>query len=137
MVLLMNRHEQRKKIFQILFQLDHGLVTLKDASFHDLYQEYPYITSIVDYHSEHKSKIDEEIKNHLTSYTLERIPKVERNILRTAISEMLHGDSPKKVVINEAIILAKLYGEKDGYRFVNGVLKNFIFETDENPNGAQ
>lgn len=137
MVLLMNRHEQRKKIFQILFQLDHELVALEDVSFHDLYQEYPYIASIVDYHSEHKSKIDEEIKSHLTTYTLERIPKAERNILRTAISEILHDDSPKKVVINEAIILAKLYGEKDGYRFVNGVLKNFIFETDENTNGAQ
>ncbi|WP_342386979.1 transcription antitermination factor NusB [Salinicoccus bachuensis] len=131
----MNRHEQRKKIFQTIFQVDHGLVTLEETAFHHLYREYGYINTIVDYYLENSETVDAGIRDHLTNYTLERIPKVERNILRTAISELLHGDSPHRVVINEAILLTKLYGEKDGYRFVNGVLKNFITETDEQSNG--
>ncbi|WP_031544959.1 transcription antitermination factor NusB [Salinicoccus luteus] len=131
----MNRHEQRKKIFQIIFQVDHGLVTLEETAFHPLYREYDYINTIVDYYLENSETVNAGIRDHLTNYTLERIPKVERNILRTAISELLHGDSPHRVVINEAILLTKLYGEKDGYRFVNGVLKNFITETDEQSNG--
>lgn len=134
-MLIMNRHEQRKKIFQIIFQVDHGLVGMEETAFHHLYRDYDYIRQIVDYFLENSEAVDRGISDHLTSYTLERIPKVERNILRTAISELLHGDSPQRVVINEAILLTKLYGEKDGYRFVNGVLKNFITETDEQSNG--
>ncbi|TVT29487.1 transcription antitermination factor NusB [Salinicoccus cyprini] len=133
----MNRHEQRKKIFQIIFQQDHGLVALEETAFYDLYREYDYISRIVDYYGGNSESVDGDIRNHLTNYTLERIPKVERNILRTAISELLHGDSPQRVVINEAILLAKLYGEKDSFRFVNGVLKNFITETDKQQDGEQ
>lgn len=133
----MNRHEQRKKIFQIIFQQDHGLVTLEETAFYEIYRENEYVSRIVDYYAGNRDSVDEDIRNHLTNYTLERIPKVERNILRTAISELLHGDSPQRVVINEAILLAKLYGEKDSFRFVNGVLKNFITETNEQQDGEQ
>ncbi|GAB3071842.1 transcription antitermination factor NusB [Salinicoccus sesuvii] len=133
----MNRHEQRKKIFQIIFQQDHDLVTLEETAFYEIYRDNEYISRIVDYYADNSESVDEDIRNHLTNYTLERIPKVERNILRTAISELLHGDSPQRVVINEAILLAKLYGEKDSFRFVNGVLKNFITETSEPLDGEQ
>ncbi|AKG74032.1 transcription antitermination factor NusB [Salinicoccus halodurans] len=133
----MNRHEQRKKIFQIIFQKDHDLVDLENTAFYDLYKTHEYIKRIIDFYLANKTRVDADISAHLNKYTLERIPKVERNILRTSISELLEGDSPEKVVINEAVLLAKSYGEKDSYRFINGVLKNFIRETDENPYGEQ
>jgi len=133
----MNRHEQRKKIFQIIFQKDHDLVDLEKTAFFDLYEDHEYIKRIVDFYMARQSDVDADISAHLNKYTLERIPKVDRNILRTAISEIREGDSPERVVINEAVLLAKTYGEKDSFRFVNGVLKNFVRETDENPYGEQ
>lgn len=133
----MNRHEQRKKIFQIIFQKDHDLVNLENTAFYDLYITHEYIKRIIDFYLANDSRVDADISAHLNNYTLERIPKVERNILRTAISELLEGDSPERVVINEAVLIAKSYGEQDSYRFINGVLKNFIKETDENPYGEQ
>ncbi|WP_411844340.1 transcription antitermination factor NusB [Salinicoccus sp. HZC-1] len=133
----MNRHEQRKKIFQIIFQRDHDVVDLENTAFYDMYDTHEYIKRIVDFYFSNSEKVNADISAHLNNYTLERIPKVERNILRTAISELLDGDSPERVVINEAVLLAKSYGEKDSYRFINGVLKNFIKETDENPHGEQ
>lgn len=133
----MNRHEQRKKIFQLIFQMDHEIVELENTAFYDLYNEYEYIKRITDFYLDNSDEVDAKISTHLNNYTLERIPKVERNILRTSISEIEEGDSPEKVVINEAVLLSKSYGEKDTFRFINGVLKNFIRETDENPDGTE
>ena len=56
------------------------------------------------------------------NYAPERIDPVDRAILRLAIHEILHGSAPPKVVINEAIELAKRFGTSDSKRFVNGVL---------------
>lgn len=121
----MNRHEQRKKIFQLLFQIDHDAVSIENASFYDLYNQQDYIKSTVDYFLNHKETVDNEISAHLKNYTLERISKVERNILRMAVSEINVADAPVRVIINEAVKVSKLYGENDSFRFVNGVLKNF------------
>ncbi|WP_072707841.1 transcription antitermination factor NusB [Lacicoccus alkaliphilus] len=134
----MNRHEQRKKIFQILFQIDHDLVALEDVAFYDLYSEHDYITGVIGYYIEHKKAVDSNISRHLSNYTLERISKAERNVLRMAISELMLRESPPKVIINEAVKIIKLYGDRDSYKFVNGVLKNypeFYAEMDEEHDG--
>jgi N utilization substance protein B len=124
----MNRHEQRKKIFQLIFQIDHDAVDIESTSFYDLYMQYDYIKSTVDYYMNHKEQVDQNISNHLKKYTLERISKVDRNLLRMSVSEIELGDAPVRVVINEAVKLSKLYGDNDSYRFINGVLKNFADE---------
>lgn len=121
----MNRHEIRIKAFQILFQLEKDLVTLEEVKFYELLKSYDYLKTIVDYYIEHKDEIDQSINENLNNYTLDRIRKVDRNILRMAISELKSTGVPKKVAINEAIKIAKDYGEKDSYKFVNGVLKNY------------
>lgn len=134
----MNRHEQRKKIFQILFQIDHDLVALDDVAFYDLYTNHDYIKAVVGYYTAHKEAVDSNISRHLSNYTLERISKAERNVLRMAISELMLRESPPKVIINEAVKIIKLYGDKDSYKFVNGVLKNypeFYEEMDEDHDG--
>lgn len=121
----MNRHEQRIKIFQILFQLDHEVVTLEESAFYNLYLQHEYMARTVDFYMDNKDSVDDDISHNLTNYTLERISKVDRNILRTAVSELNISDAPVRVVINEAIKLAKNYGDNDSYKFINGVLKNF------------
>ena len=136
----MNRHEQRKKIFQILFQIDHDVVALNEAAFYDFLDDYSYIKDVVSYYEQNKENVDDYISKHLKNYTLERISKSERNVLRMAVSELLLQDSPPRVIINEAVKIIKLYGDKDSYKFVNGVLKNFpelLEGMDDNIDGKQ
>lgn len=126
----MKRHEQRQKVFQLLFQIDKDLVELNACKFYDLYQREMFIKTTVDYYIANKESINEKISENLTGYTIERISKVERNILRLALSELQAHNSPVKVVIDEAVRLAKNYGDKDSHRFVNGVLKNFAVQNE-------
>ncbi|CAD2075891.1 transcription antitermination factor NusB [Phocicoccus pinnipedialis] len=121
----MNRHEIRIKAFQILFQLEKDIVTLNEIKFKELLEIEQYLKTIVYYYIEHQEEIDESINSNLTNYTIDRIRKVDRNILRMTIAEMQATDIPKKVAINEAIKIAKIYGESDSYKFINGVLKNY------------
>ena len=73
---------------------------------------------------EHVNEIDELIKNHLSSnWTLERINKVSLAILRTSIYEMkFQAGSEPKIVIDEAVNIAREYGLEDSYKFINAVL---------------
>ena len=70
-----------------------------------------------------QAAIDERITQYVANYGLERIAAVDRNILRVAIYEMLFcKDVPPIVSINEAIEIAKRFGNEDSGRFINGVL---------------
>ena len=122
----MNRHEQRKKAFQIIFQLDTVHELTDDVKFSELYREMPYIKSLVNYYTENHEEIDASISRYLHQFTIDRISKVERALLRLAISELSLGESPRKVVINEIVILAKSYGDNESYKFINGVLKSLL-----------
>ncbi len=122
----MNRHEQRKKAFQIIFQLDKVYEVTDDVKFKSLYEEHSYIQRLVDYYLEHYESIDASISSYLHQFTIDRISKVERALLRLAISELSVGESPHKVVINEIVILAKAYGDNDSFKFINGVLKSLL-----------
>ena len=67
--------------------------------------------------------IDKLISSHTTNWQLKRMAVIDRNILRFATYELLFmEDIPPKVSINEAIDIAKKYGDKDSGKFVNGVL---------------
>ena len=67
--------------------------------------------------------IDKLITSHTTNWQLKRMAVIDRNILRSATYELLYMEEmPPKVSINEAIDIAKRYGDKDSGKFVNGVL---------------
>ena len=72
---------------------------------------------------EHEKEIDEEIRRAAEHWKMERMAVVDKNVLRIGVSEILYCDDiPDKVAINEAIELAKKFGDADSSRFVNGVL---------------
>ncbi len=74
--------------------------------------------------------IDQIIRKYATNWELKRMPVIDRNILRLGIYELLYRDDiPPKVTINEAIELAKKYGDYDSGKFVNGVLDK-VHKTD-------
>ncbi len=67
-------------------------------------------------------EIDALIAEHAEHWRLSRMATVDRNVLRLAICEFLHEDTPKKVVINEALELAKKFSTPEAAQFVNGIL---------------
>jgi len=69
------------------------------------------------------AKIDEKISQYATNWQLKRMAIIDRNILRLGVFELLFtSDIPPKVTINEAIELAKKYGDLESGKFVNGIL---------------
>ncbi len=71
----------------------------------------------------HREEIDQQIQTHSTEYELNRIPRVERNLLRLGIFEMIYSkEVPPKVAISEAIRLARKFATKESAQFVNAIL---------------
>lgn len=69
-----------------------------------------------------RATIDDQIVAGSRNWRLERMARVDRNILRLAVGELLHTATPARVVINEAVELAKRFGTAESPAFVNGVL---------------
>ncbi len=74
----------------------------------------------------HRAEIDEVIARVAEHWTIERMAAVDRNILRMAIFELEHTTTPVRVIINEAVELAKRYSTEDSGRFVNGLLGQMV-----------
>ncbi len=72
----------------------------------------------------HSDNIDEEITKASSKWRIERMARVDRNILRAGAFELLHlgQDVPRNVVINEAVEIAKTFGTRESGAFINGVL---------------
>ncbi len=82
-----------------------------------------YAREIVDGVSDHQEEIDELISSYSQGWTIDRMPNVDRAVLRLASWELLHNpEVPAAVAMDEAIELAKEYSTDDSARFVNGVL---------------
>lgn len=91
--------------------------------------EVEYIHQIYEGIKEHKEEIEELIASNLKEkWTMERISKINRAILKLAIFELIYSKLPYKVVINEAVELAKKYGDDSSKSFVNGILASIVKE---------
>ena len=78
-------------------------------------------------------ELDARIASHAAHWRLERIAVVERTVLRLAAYELLHTQTPPAVVIDEAVELAKRFGEADSPGFVNGILDAVMRSTGRLP----
>ncbi len=82
-----------------------------------------YARSLVAKAREHGTKIDSILQEHAANWNIKRMSAVDRNVLRLAITELLYmEDIPFKVVIDEAVEIAKKYGTNDSGKFVNGII---------------
>ncbi|MEL3961611.1 transcription antitermination factor NusB [Lysinibacillus endophyticus] len=124
----MKRHDAREKAVQVLFQLDNTDLTLQEAIGHILNEEESdaFFEQLVYGVTEHLQEIDEALEKNLENWSLNRLPKIERTVLRLAVFELLYmEDAPSRVVLNEAIELCKTFGDEKSSKFVNGVLSKF------------
>ena len=120
----MKRREAREKAIQTLFQLDNNEMNVDEAI--GFVVETPldsFYEQLVRGTAEHLTEIDSEITNKLENWTIDRLPKIERTVLRLAVYELRYNEEvPDRVIMNEAIELCKTFGDEKSGRFVNGVL---------------
>ncbi|TCZ77457.1 transcription antitermination factor NusB [Paenibacillus albiflavus] len=91
-----------------------------------------YVYELVEGTLNHKETIDDLLTEFLKGWKLDRLSRIDREVLRLAAYEMLYKeDMPAKVVVNEAIELAKHFGTDESGKFVNGVLGNMIKQLDQ------
>lgn len=124
----MKRHDARQKALQVLFQLDSTEIAIEEAIEHVLegQKSNAFFEQLVRGTAEQQEKIDLALSDKLENWTLQRLPKIERTILRLSVYELLFmQDTPQRVVLNEAIELCKLFGDDKSSKFVNGVLSKF------------
>jgi N utilization substance protein B len=101
---------------------------LKDRSPADVLAELPmapdaFVVDVVSGVGKHQARIDELIGGHAIDWSLDRMPAVDRNILRLAVYELLERpDVPAAAVLSEAVELATRYGTDTSPRFINGLL---------------
>ena len=123
------RTKARERALQALYQIDVAAEGIDEAlarfwkSFEPVEREVMTLAeSLVRGVAQHRRAIDEEIERVSSNWRLDRMAKVDRNVLRLATYELLRTDVPVKVAINEAIELGKKYGSESSGAFVNGVL---------------
>lgn len=129
----MQRRRAREIALQAVFQMDVGKCSLKSALAF-VREELPGNDDLIEFASRlvektwrHRAEADKIIQRYAREWTLDRIANVDRNIMRIAIAEILYFDDiPHSVSINEAVELAKLYGDADSPRFINGILGEFV-----------
>jgi transcription antitermination protein NusB len=121
------RSKARKRALDILFEAElRGLPTLELLSERQSLGEVPvqpYAADLVRAVVTHSERIDELISWNLVDWTLERMPAVDRNVLRIGVYELLWADNvPDGVAISEAVALAQDLSTDNSPSFVNGVL---------------
>lgn len=126
-----SRREARDRALSLLYEAES-----KDLDGQAVLAAQPvavegYARDLVEGVATHRATLDEVIAAHARGWTIERMPVLDVTLLRIAIYELRHRpDVPSKVVLNEAIELAKTYSTDDSPRFVNGVLAAVAAATD-------
>lgn len=133
----MNRSAMREQAFKLLYSLE----IQKDQDLQELIELYlesngitdkptkEYIQDAILGVEENKANIVSQIEKNLKSdWRIDRISKIDLSILKLAIYEIQYKKIPFKVAINEAVELAKKYGEDSSKNFVNGILASVVKE---------
>ncbi len=81
-----------------------------------------------------RKQIDQALSTKAANWSLRRMAAIDRNVLRLGAYEILMTETPGRVVINEAVELAKRYGDRQSGQFVNGILDRILHGTVETPN---
>ena len=126
-----NRRKARECALQILYQMDVS-GTAEDEALASYWQCFEHPEEVAEFAGElvrgvsgHRAEIDQLIQDSSRHWKLDRMARVDRNILRLAVYELLHHpEIPKKVTLNEAIEIGKRFGSEDSSAFINGILDN-------------
>ena len=124
------RSKARKRALDFLYEADIKNVSAKDLFAQrgavELSQE-PYVAELISGVTEHIGKIDELIITYAQGWDMDRMPPIDRNILRIALFEILWGSAiPMQVAADEAVELGKTLSTDDSSAYINGVIGRII-----------
>ena len=130
------RHKARKRALDALFEADlrgtDPLSVVEDSRLRRAESGEPdlpeYAVTLVEGVTAHRERIDEVLATYSLGWTLDRMPAVDRNLLRIGAYEVLWGDVPPAVAIDEAVELTRELSTDDSPAFVNGVLGRILSE---------
>lgn len=121
-----SRRASRKRALDLLYQADltgRPPAILLAAALREEPWDDPFAESLVRGVAEHREDLDAELGAHATGWTVDRMPIVDRNLLRLGLFELRHlDDIPDAVAISEAVALAEELSTDASGRFVNGLL---------------
>ena len=124
--------EMIAKVDTMLDVAEKALLALEIAEFTTLESQsdvQEYVIQIAEAFKAHYEEVDNEIQKYTTGWDISRLVKMDKDILRIAIIELLYTKgAPMKVVVDEAVELAKKYSTEDSSSFVNGVLAKVVVE---------
>ncbi len=133
------RHQARKRAVDLLFEAEaRGLSPVEVVDVRTALAEAkpevaalnPYTVAVARGVGEHAAHIDDMITSHLQGWTLDRLPAVDRAVLRVAVWELLYSDDvPEPVAVDEAVELAKELSTDESPGFINGVLGQVMLVT--------
>jgi len=122
----------KQKIDELLEISEKALMALEIAEFTTLENTtdvQAYTMKIANEYKNHHDEVDKQIKEFSIGWDFERLVKVDKDIMRIAITELMYVEEvPHKVVVDEAVELAKKYSTEDSSSFINGVLAKVIYE---------
>ena len=133
----MNRKKSREKAMELLFSITLSKDSVEEAMevFVDNYEgnikelDLDYIKALLEGVEANKNEIDSIIECNLQNWKLDRISKINLTILRVGVYEIVFDENiPKKVALNEAIELGKIYSDEKSVSFINGVLDKVLKE---------
>jgi N utilization substance protein B len=124
------RRKARKRALDILFEADMRNVSAKELLVlrpSDELSQGEYVKTLVEGVEEHREKIDELIHTYAEGWDMDRMPAIDRNLLRIALFEILwEGDLDDKIAVSEAVEIAGELSTRDSAGYVNGVLGRVI-----------
>jgi N utilization substance protein B len=124
-----SRHEARERVLSLLYEADAKGLTPTEVLAEQVLAPDPFVIDVVNGVGEHQPQTDELIRRFAKGWTLERMPVIDRTLLRMGIYELAHRpDVPTGAVISEAVELAKRYSTDDSGKFVNGMLARIAEE---------
>jgi transcription antitermination protein NusB len=129
------RHQSRQVALQVLYAVDvmdrtrSGVAKVELESFDNVAANFDlpegaraFAKQLVAGVSAHRDALDARISEHAKNWRLSRMAAVDRNIIRLAVYELEHCDTPASVILDEAVELARRFGDEPSPAFVNGVL---------------
>lgn len=120
-----SRRESRETALGLLYQADIRSLDPIDVLEQQAFDPEPYVVTLVHNCATHRDRIDELISRFAKGWRLERMPAIDRALLRMATAELLdEAEIPRGVVLNEAVELAGMYSTEKSSGFVNGVLSS-------------
>lgn len=131
-----DRREARKLALEILYEREicgGGWQTIASRRLRpDAKEVTDFCRHLLKGLDKHRSTLDKLIQEHTKNWVLDRLPLIDRNILRIAMYEMVYEPAiPPGASINEAVELAKEYGGADSSKFINGVLGHLAVRLEE------